>query len=149
MKQWMKRFMKVGLTAMGLMALLSGCSGKRTATLQVTSYFSSDMVFTGEDETAEDANKDASKEEVSPETYTVKKGDTFSDFTITKITADSVSIRSEYAEYYTDLRKDGALLESLGIANEFTLKPGETLVLTDAGLCDATHTIYIDCVSID
>lgn len=149
MKQWMKRFLKVGLTAMGLMALLSGCSGKRTATLQVTSYFSSDMVFAGEDETAEDANKDASKEEVSPETYTVKKGDTFSDFTITKITADSVFIRAEYAEYYTDLRKDGALLESLGIANEFTLKPGETLVLTDAGLCDATHTVYIDCVSID
>lgn len=149
MKQWMKRFMKVGLTAMGLMALLSGCSGKRTATLHVTSYFSSDMVFAGEDETAEDANKDASKEEVSPETYTVKKGDTFSDFTITKITADSVFIRAEYAEYYTDLRKDGALLESLGIANEFTLKPGETLVLTDAGLCDATHTVYIDCVSID
>ena len=145
MKQWMKRFMKVGLTAMGLMALLSGCSGKRTATLQVTSYFSSDMVFAGEDKTAEDA----SKEEVGPETYTVRKGDTFSDFTITKITADSVSIRSEYAEYYTDLRKDGALLESLGIANEFTLKPGETLVLTDAGLCDATHTVYIDCVSID
>ena len=145
MKQWMKRFMKVGLTAMGLMALLSGCSGRRTATLHVTSYFSSDMVFAGEDKTAEDA----SKEEVSPETYTVKKGDTFSDFTITKITADSVSIRSEYAEYYTDLRKDGALLESLGIANEFTLKPGETLVLTDAGLCDATHTVYIDCVSID
>lgn len=145
MKQWMKRFMKVGLTAMGLMALLSGCSGRRTATLHVTSYFSSDMVFAGEDKTAEDA----SKEEVSPETYTVKKGDTFSDFTITKVTADSVSIRSEYAEYYTDLRKDGALLESLGIANEFTLKPGETLVLTDAGLCDATHTIYIDCVSID
>ena len=145
MKQWMKRFLKVGLTAMGLMALLSGCSGKRTATLQVTSYFSSDMVFAGEDKTAEDA----SKEEVSPETYTVRKGDTFSDFTITKITADSVSFRSEYAEYYTDLRKDGALLESLGIANEFTLKPGETLVLTDAGLCDATHTVYIDCVSID
>lgn len=145
MKQWMKRFMKVGLTAMGLMALLSGCSGKRTATLQVTSYFSSDMVFAGEDKTAEDA----SKEEVSPETYTVKKGDTFSGFTITKVTADSVCIRSEYAEYYTDLRKDGALLESLGIANEFTLKPGETLVLTDAGLCDATHTVYIDCVSID
>ena len=145
MKQWMKRFLKVGLTAMGLMALLSGCSGKRTATLHVTSYFSSDMVFAGEDKTAEDA----SKEEVSPETYTVKKGDTFSDFTITKVTADSVSIRSEYAEYYTDLRKDGALLESLGIANEFTLKPGETLVLTDAGLCDATHTVYIDCVSID
>ena len=145
MKQWMKRFLKVGLTAMGLMALLSGCSGRRTATLHVTSYFSSDMVFAGEDKTAEDA----SKEEVSPETYTVKKGDTFSDFTITKITADSVSIRSEYAEYYTDLRKDGALLESLGIANEFTLKPGETLVLTDAGLCDATHTVYIDCVSID
>lgn len=145
MKQWMKRFMKVGLTAMGLMALLSGCSGRRTATLHVTSYFSSDMVFAGEDKTAEDA----SKEEVSPETYTVKKGDTFSDFTITKVTADSVSIRSEYAEYYTDLRKDGALLESLGIANEFTLKPGETLVLTDAGLCDATHTVYIDCVSID
>ena len=145
MKQWMKRFMKVGLTAMGLMALLSGCSNRRTATLHVTSYFSSDMVFAGEDKTAEDA----SKEEVSPETYTVKKGDTFSDFTITKITADSVSIRSEYAEYYTDLRKDGALLESLGIANEFTLKPGETLVLTDAGLCDATHTAYIDCVSID
>lgn len=145
MKQWMKRFMKVGLTAMGLMALLSGCSSRRTATLQVTSYFSSDMVFAGEDETAEDT----SKEEVSPETYTVKKGDTFSDFTITKVTADSVSIRSEYAEYYTDLRKDGALLESLGIANEFTLKPGETLVLTDAGLCDATHTVYIDCVSID
>ncbi|MDD6046644.1 MAG: hypothetical protein PUC97_04335 [bacterium] len=137
--------MKVGLTAMGLMALLSGCSGRRTATLHVTSYFSSDMVFAGEDKTAEDA----SKEEVSPETYTVKKGDTFSDFTITKVTADSVSIRSEYAEYYTDLRKDGALLESLGIANEFTLKPGETLVLTDAGLCDATHTVYIDCVSID
>lgn len=145
MKQWMKRFMKVGLTAMGLMALLSGCSGKRAATLHVTSYFSSDMVFAGEDKTAEDA----SKEEVSPETYTVKKGDAFSDFTITKVTADSVSIRSEYAEYYTDLRKDGALLESLGIANEFTLKPGETLVLTDAGLCDATHTVYIDCVSID
>ena len=145
MKQWMKRFMKVGLTALGLMALLSGCSGKRTATLHVTSYFSSDMVFAGEDKTAEDA----SKEEVSPETYTVKKGDTFSDFTITKVTADSVCIRSEYAEYYTDLRKDGALLESLGIANEFTLKPGETLVLTDAGLCDATHTVYIDCVSID
>ena len=145
MKQWMKRFLKVGLTAMGLMALLSGCSGKRTATLQVTSYFSSDMVFAGEDKTAEDS----SKEEVSPETYTVRKGDTFSDFTITKITADSVCIRSEYAEYYTDLRKDGALLESLGIANEFTLKPGETLVLTDAGLCDATHTVYIDCVSID
>ena len=145
MKRWMKRFLKVGLTAMGLMALLSGCSGKRTATLHVTSYFSSDMVFAGEDKTAEDA----SKEEVSPETYTVKKGDTFSDFTITKVTADSVSIRSEYAEYYTDLRKDGALLESLGIANEFTLKPGETLVLTDAGLCDATHTVYIDCVSID
>lgn len=145
MKQWMKRFMKVGLTAMGLMALLSGCSGRRTATLHVTSYFSSDMVFAGEDKTAEDA----SKEEVSPETYTVRKGDTFSDFTITKVTADSVSIRSEYAEYYTDLRKDGALLESLGIANEFTLKPGETLVLTDAGLCDATHTVYIDCVSID
>lgn len=145
MKQWMKRFMKVGLTAMGLMALLSGCSGRRTATLHVTSYFSSDMVFAGEDKTAEDA----SKEEVSPETYTVKKGDTFSDFTITKVTADSVSIRSEYAEYYTDLRKDGALLESLGIANEYTLKPGETLVLTDAGLCDATHTVYIDCVSID
>lgn len=145
MKQWMKRFMKVGLTAMGLMALLSGCSNRRTATLHVTSYFSSDMVFAGEDKTAEDA----SKEEVSPETYTVKKGDTFSDFTITKVTADSVSIRSEYAEYYTDLRKDGALLESLGIANEFTLKPGETLVLTDAGLCDATHTVYIDCVSID
>ena len=145
MKQWMKRFMKVGLTAMGLMALLSGCSGRRTATLHVTSYFSSDMVFAGEDKTAEDA----SKEEVSPETYTVKKGDTFSDFTITKVTADSVSFRSEYAEYYTDLRKDGALLESLGIANEFTLKPGETLVLTDAGLCDATHTVYIDCVSID
>ena len=145
MKQWMKRFMKVGLTAMGLMALLSGCSNRRTATLHVTSYFSSDMVFAGEDKTAEDA----SKEEVSPETYTVKKGDTFSDFTITKITADSVSFRSEYAEYYTDLRKDGALLESLGIANEFTLKPGETLVLTDAGLCDATHTVYIDCVSID
>ena len=145
MKRWMKRFLKVGLTAMGLMALLSGCSGKRTATLQVTSYFSSDMVFAGEDKTAEDA----SKEEVGPETYTVRKGDTFSDFTITKITADSVSIRSEYAEYYTDLRKDGALLESLGIANEFTLKPGETLALTDAGLCDATHTVYIDCVSID
>ena len=145
MKQWMKQFLKVGLTAMGLMALLSGCSNRRTATLHVTSYFSSDMVFAGEDKTAEDA----SKEEVSPETYTVKKGDTFSDFTITKITADSVSIRSEYAEYYTDLRKDGALLESLGIANEFTLKPGETLVLTDAGLCDATHTAYIDCVSID
>ena len=145
MKQWMKRFMKVGLTAMGLMALLSGCSNRRTATLHVTSYFSSDMVFAGEDKTAEDA----SKEEVSPETYTVKKGDTFSDFTITKVTADSVFIRSEYAEYYTDLRKDGALLESLGIANEFTLKPGETLVLTDAGLCDATHTAYIDCVSID
>lgn len=145
MKQWMKRFLKVGLTAMGLMTLLSGCSGKRTATLQVTSYFSSDMVFAGEDKTAEDT----SKEEVSPETYTVRKGDTFSDFTITKITADSVSIRSEYSEYYTDLRKDGALLESLGIANEFTLKPGETLVLTDAGLCDATHTVYIDCVSID
>ena len=145
MKQWMKRFMKVGLTAMGLMALLSGCSNRRTATLHVTSYFSSDMVFAGEDKTAEDA----SKEEVSPETYTVRKGDTFSDFTITKITADSVSIRSEYAEYYTDLRKDGALLESLGIANEFTLKPGETLVLTDAGLCDATHTVYIACVSID
>ena len=145
MKQWMKRFLKVGLTAMGLMALLSGCSGKRTATLQVTSYFSSDMVFAGEDKTAEDT----SKEEVSPETYTIRKGDTFSDFTITKITADSVSIRSEYSEYYTDLRKDGALLESLGIANEFTLKPGETLVLTDAGLCDATHTVYIDCVSID
>ena len=145
MKQWMKRFMKVGLTAMGLMALLSGCSNRRTATLHVTSYFSSDMVFAGEDKTAEDA----SKEEVSPETYTVKKGDTFSGFTITKVTADSVSIRSEYAEYYTDLRKDGALLESLGIANEFTLKPGETLVLTDAGLCDATHTAYIDCVSID
>ena len=145
MKQWMKQFLKVGLTAMGLMALLSGCSNRRTATLHVTSYFSSDMVFAGEDKTAEDA----SKEEVSPETYTVKKGDTFSDFTITKVTADSVSIRSEYAEYYTDLRKDGALLESLGIANEFTLKPGETLVLTDAGLCDATHTVYIDCVSID
>ena len=145
MKQWMKRFMKVGLTAMGLMALLSGCSNRRTATLHVTSYFSSDMVFAGEDKTAEDA----SKEEVSPETYTVKKGDTFSGFTITKVTADSVCIRSEYAEYYTDLRKDGALLESLGIANEFTLKPGETLVLTDAGLCDATHTVYIDCVSID
>ena len=145
MKQWMKQFLKVGLTAMGLMALLSGCSNRRTATLHVTSYFSSDMVFAGEDKTAEDA----SKEEVSPETYTVKKGDTFSDFTITKITADSVCIRSEYAEYYTDLRKDGALLESLGIANEFTLKPGETLVLTDAGLCDATHTVYIDCVSID
>lgn len=145
MKQWMKRFMKVGLTAMGLMALLSGCSGKRTATLQVTSYFSSDMVFAGEDETAEDTNN----EEVIPDVYTVKKGDTFSGFTITKVTADSVSIRSEYAEYYTDLRKDGALLESLGIANEFTLKPGETLVLTDAGLCDATHTVYIDCVSID
>ena len=145
MKQWMKRFMKVGLTAMGLMALLSGCSGKRTATLQVTSYLSSDMVFAGEDKTAEDT----SKEEVSPETYTVRKGDTFSDFTITKITADSVSIRSKYSEYYTDLRKDGALLESLGIANEFTLKPGETLVLTDAGLCDATHTVYIACVSID
>ena len=145
MKQWMKRFMKVGLTAMGLMALLSGCSNRRTATLHVTSYFSSDMVFAGEDKTAEDA----SKEEVSPETYTVKKGDTFSGFTITKVTADSVCIRSEYAEYYTDLRKDGALLESLGIANEFTLKPGETLVLTDAGLCDATHTAYIDCVSID
>lgn len=145
MKQWMKRFMKVGLTAMGLMALLSGCSGKRTATLQVTSYFSSDMVFAGEDETAEDTNN----EEVIPDVYTVKKGDTFSGFTITKVTADSVFIRSEYAEYYTDLRKDGALLESLGIANEFTLKPGETLVLTDAGLCDATHTVYIDCVSID
>ena len=145
MKQWMKRFLKVGLTAMGLMALLSGCSNRRTATLHVTSYFSSDMVFAGEDKTAEDA----SKEEVSPETYTVKKGDTFSGFTITKVTADSVCIRSEYAEYYTDLRKDGALLESLGIANEFTLKPGETLVLTDAGLCDATHTVYIDCVSID
>lgn len=145
MKQWMKQFLKVGLTAMGLMALLSGCSNRRTATLHVTSYFSSDMVFAGEDKTAEDA----SKEEVSPETYTVKKGDTFSGFTITKVTADSVCIRSEYAEYYTDLRKDGALLESLGIANEFTLKPGETLVLTDAGLCDATHTVYIDCVSID
>ena len=145
MKQWMKQFLKVGLTAMGLMALLSGCSNRRTATLHVTSYFSSDMVFAGEDKTAEDA----SKEEVSPETYTVKKGDTFSGFTITKVTADSVCIRSEYAEYYTDLRKDGALLESLGIANEFTLKPGETLVLTDAGLCDATHTAYIDCVSID
>ena len=145
MKQWMKQFLKVGLTAMGLMALLSGCSNRRTATLHVTSYFSSDMVIAGEDKTAEDA----SKEEVSPETYTVKKGDTFSGFTITKVTADSVCIRSEYAEYYTDLRKDGALLESLGIANEFTLKPGETLVLTDAGLCDATHTVYIDCVSID
>ena len=96
-----------------------------------------------------DVSEDTSKEEVSPETYTVRKGDTFSDFTITKITADSVSIRSEYSEYYTDLRKDGALLESLGIANEFTLKPGETLVLTDAGLCDATHTVYIACVSID
>ena len=145
MKQWMKRFMKVGLTAMGLMALLSGCSGRRTATLHVTSYFSSDMVFAVDDETAEDTNN----EEVIPDVYTVKKGDTFSGFTITKVTADSVSIRSEYAEYYTDLRKDGALLESLGIANEFTLKPGETLVLTDAGLCDATHTVYIDCVSID
>lgn len=145
MKQWMKRFMKVGLTAMGLMALLSGCSNRRTATLHVTSYFSSDMVFAVDDETAEDTNN----EEVIPDVYTVKKGDTFSDFTITKVTADSVCIRSEYAEYYTDLRKDGALLESLGIANEFTLKPGETLVLTDAGLCDATHTVYIDCVSID
>ena len=145
MKQWMKRFMKVGLTAMGLMALLSGCSGRRTATLHVTSYFSSDMVFAVDDETAEDTNN----EEVIPDVYTVKKGDTFSGFTITKVTADSVSFRSEYAEYYTDLRKDGALLESLGIANEFTLKPGETLVLTDAGLCDATHTVYIDCVSID
>ena len=145
MKQWMKRFMKVGLTAMGLMALLSGCSNRRTATLHVTSYFSSDMVFAVDDETAEDTNN----EEVIPDVYTVKKGDTFSGFTITKVTADSVSIRSEYAEYYTDLRKDGALLESLGIANEFTLKPGETLVLTDAGLCDATHTVYIDCVSID
>ena len=137
--------MKVGLTAMGLMALLSGCSNRRTATLHVTSYFSSDMVFAVDDETAEDTNN----EEVIPDVYTVKKGDTFSGFTITKVTADSVSIRSEYAEYYTDLRKDGALLESLGIANEFTLKPGETLVLTDAGLCDATHTVYIDCVSID
>ena len=145
MKQWMKRFMKVGLTAMGLMALLSGCSNRRTATLHVTSYFSSDMVFAVDDETAEDTNN----EEVSPDGYTVKKGDTVSGFTITKVTADSVCIRSEYAEYYTDLRKDGALLESLGIANEFTLKPGETLVLTDAGLCDATHTAYIDCVSID
>lgn len=145
MKQWMKRFMKVGLTAMGLMALLSGCSNRRTATLHVTSYFSSDMVFAVDDETAEDTNN----EEVIPDVYTVKKGDTFSGFTITKVTADSVCIRSEYSEYYTDLRKDGALLESLGIANEFTLKPGETLALTDAGLCDATHTIYIDCVSID
>ena len=115
MKQWMKRFMKVGLTAMGLMALLSGCSNRRTATLHVTSYFSSDMVFAVDDETAEDTNN----EEVIPDVYTVKKGDTFSGFTITKVTADSVSIRSEYAEYYTDLRKDGALLESLGIANEF------------------------------
>ena len=145
MKQWMKQFLKVGLTAMGLMALLSGCSNRRTATLHVTSYFSSDMVFAMDDETAEDTNN----EEVIPDVYTVKKGDTFSGFTITKVTADSVCIRSEYAEYYTDLRKDGALLESLGIANEFTLKPGETLVLTDAGLCDATHTVYIDCVSID
>ena len=145
MKQWMKQFLKVGLTAMGLMALLSGCSNRRTATLHVTSYFSSDMVFAVDDETAEDTNN----EEVIPDVYTVKKGDTFSGFTITKVTADSVCIRSEYAEYYTDLRKDGALLESLGIANEFTLKPGETLVLTDAGLCDATHTVYIDCVSID
>ena len=58
MKQWMKRFMKVGLTAMGLMALLSGCSSRRTATLQFTSYFSSYMVFAVDEETAEDTKNE-------------------------------------------------------------------------------------------
>lgn len=123
-----KPFLIAGIIAAA--ALLCSCSSDSTATISVMSVYTNDMVY------SEEGEADESAEEPVPEIFTVKKNDVIFYELITIKSAGKNSVKLKTAmEFYDPVTNDPS--------DTFVLKRGETLGLTEYGLLDATHTLYI------
>jgi len=139
----MKKTIVLGVIIMSLLSFLSGCGKKRTATLSITGgTYVNTSVYVPDEEKAETAAPAA-------EVITVKVGDEFKDFKVKKITADTVTIESEFTRYSCTIRENGKLVKKLDSKTVFSAKVGQSIDLDMLDIMDASYSISIQITNID
>lgn len=109
----------------GFLSLLK--KHRRKAVISILYRFRNDMVYSGPEQSY--------RPEPTPEPieYSVAVGDEAGSVLIKKITGESITVKT-LMEYAASDRKP---------SDTFTIKKGETLCLTECGLCDAAAQLII------
>lgn len=133
----MKHTILLGSIAILLLTLLSGCAGKQTATLRVSSRYVNTSIYIPEEEREPEP-------EPTWETVTVARGDKLENgiLTVKKLTADTVTLKAD-RQYVGTSYLDGTFVQRFEEGELLTLHRGETLRLTETGLLDEDHTITV------
>lgn len=131
---------KIGLIA-ALCSLLGIplLGGGQTATIRVTSYFETDMMYF-----CDPMPEPTPRPEPVYETFTVRAGDCvyYDQIRVKSVMDDRMTVRLPFT-YAGNSYVDEHSVREYDVSEEFTFYKGEKLVLYEVGLCDASAGITI------